>query len=231
MHVTSVGPGVASSADAGLARCCRSSEITSTEVRHGVMLEVSPDVFNGVELGSVGRQILQRRWRPAESIEGTLGPASSGVPAGDPRRSAVSCRSSLLQRLEELHDLRALGSNRGRSESRSARTRPRAITESCFQLKLYCSTGVWPFGAPQVRTRQGLSDKPDSSMKTITRPCRAAIFFFYRPPFSFQVRMFSSFRRFARYVLRGAARSNPDAGSLSPVIEDFARTLHFEALL
>jgi hypothetical protein len=35
------------------------AEVTSTEVRHGVMLEVTPDVFDGVELGSVGRQILQ----------------------------------------------------------------------------------------------------------------------------------------------------------------------------
>lgn len=41
--------------------------------------------------------------------------------------------------------------------------------------KLYCRIGAWPFRA-QVRALQGLSDRPHSSMKTITRPCRAAIF-------------------------------------------------------
>ena len=33
--------------------------------------------------------------------------------------------------------------------------------------------GVWPFGA-QVRTRVGRSLRPDSSMKTISRPSRLA---------------------------------------------------------
>jgi hypothetical protein len=39
-----------------------------------------------------------------------------------------------------------------------------AITDSCFQLKLYCSTGVSPRGA-QVRARQGRSSDP-------IQPCR-----------------------------------------------------------
>jgi hypothetical protein len=50
-----------------------------------------------------------------------------------------------------------------------------AITDKCFQLKLYCRTGVCPLGA-QVRTSVGLSDRPDSSTNTITRPCFMAFF-------------------------------------------------------
>jgi hypothetical protein len=46
-------------------------------------------------------------------------------------------------------------------------------------LKLYCSTGVWPFGA-QVLTRVGRSLSPDSSTKTIVRP--SARHFFWRRP-------------------------------------------------
>lgn len=40
--------------------------------------------------------------------------------------------------------------------------------DNCFQVKLYCTTGVVPFGA-QVRTRVGLSLSPDPSTNTITR--------------------------------------------------------------
>ena len=50
-----------------------------------------------------------------------------------------------------------------------------AISESCCQLKLYCSTGVSPFGA-QVFTRVGRSLRPDSSTKTMVRPSRLAFF-------------------------------------------------------
>src|SRR6185437_12636202 len=35
------------------------SEVTGAEVRHGMVFEISPDVFNRVELGSIGGQILQ----------------------------------------------------------------------------------------------------------------------------------------------------------------------------
>ena len=45
----------------------------------------------------------------------------------------------------------------------------------CVQLKWNWMTGVWPLGA-QVRTRVGRSLRPDSSMKTISRPWRLAFF-------------------------------------------------------
>jgi hypothetical protein len=50
-----------------------------------------------------------------------------------------------------------------------------AIIDNCFQLKWNWMTGVCPLGA-QVRTRVGRSDKPDSSIKTITRPSQQAFF-------------------------------------------------------
>ena len=50
-----------------------------------------------------------------------------------------------------------------------------AMTEMCVQLKWNWMIGVWPFGA-QVRTRVGRSLRPDSSMKTISRPSRLAFF-------------------------------------------------------
>src|SRR6516225_6584593 len=50
-----------------------------------------------------------------------------------------------------------------------------ATADNCFQVKLYCSTGVCPLGA-QLRTRCGRSETPDSSMKTMIRPSRAAFF-------------------------------------------------------
>jgi len=45
-----------------------------------------------------------------------------------------------------------------------------------------------------VLARQGLSDKPDSSMKTITRPCRAAIFLVLGHLLAFHVRTARSSR-------------------------------------
>jgi hypothetical protein len=53
------------------------------------------------------------------------------------------------------------------------------MAKTCFQLKWNCTTGVQPLGA-QVRTRVGRSDRPDSSMKTISR-LWAAHFFERRP--------------------------------------------------
>src|SRR5215469_13284075 len=50
-----------------------------------------------------------------------------------------------------------------------------AATEIVFQLKWYCSTGVWPRGA-QVRQRCGRWLSPLSSMKTMVRPSFLAFF-------------------------------------------------------
>jgi hypothetical protein len=49
------------------------------------------------------------------------------------------------------------------------------MAETCFQSKWNCTTGVQPLGA-QVRTRVGRSDRPDSSMKTISRRWAAHFF-------------------------------------------------------
>ena len=62
-----------------------------------------------------------------------------------------------------------------------------AATDSYFQLKLYCNTGVLPRGA-QVRTRCGRWLSPLSSASTITRPSRRAFFSWPATPFSSNVR-------------------------------------------
>lgn len=81
------------------------------------------------------------------------------------------------------------------------------MTDNCFQLKLYCSTGGWPRGA-QVRARQGRSERPDSSMKRIARPCRAAIFLV--PATSWPSRFGSPSRRAGAAPGRSVvARSSP----------------------
>src|SRR6185437_8460994 len=49
------------------------------------------------------------------------------------------------------------------------------MADKVFQLKWYCSTGVWPRGA-HVRQRCGRSLNPLSSMKTMVRPSFLAFF-------------------------------------------------------
>src|SRR6516225_4994680 len=49
------------------------------------------------------------------------------------------------------------------------------MADNVFQLKWYCSTGVWPRGA-HVRQRCGRSLSPLSSMKTMVRPSFLAFF-------------------------------------------------------
>ena len=64
--------------------------------------------------------------------------------------------------------------------------------------------GVAP--GDQVRARQGRSERPDSSTKTITRPCRAAIFL-VRPPLGLPGanRPLVAFARLARRALHAPA--------------------------
>ena len=50
-----------------------------------------------------------------------------------------------------------------------------AMTDSWCQLKWCCRIDVSPLGA-QVRTRVRRSLSPNSSMKTMMRPCFAALF-------------------------------------------------------
>src|SRR2546421_267370 len=82
------------------------AEVTSTEVRHGVMLEVTPDVFDGVELGSVGRQILQGD-AAVESVEVLLDQPRAMRLQAIPHDQQLLADAP-LQGLEELHHLRAL---------------------------------------------------------------------------------------------------------------------------
>jgi hypothetical protein len=61
-----------------------------------------------------------------------------------------------------------------RRNKKFERVRP-ATAETCLQLKWNCTTDVHRLGA-EVRTRVGRSDRPDSSMKTISRRSAAHLF-------------------------------------------------------
>ena len=137
------------------------AEVGGTVVRRGVMLDVAPDALHPVQLLGVGRQVFERDcatrastcWDTClERCAGTRSRMSSSL------RPIVACGVRI-----------APGNRR---QLRRHYEMP-AMTANCFQLKRYCRTGVWPRAA-QVRARQRRSESPDSLMKTITRPCRAA---------------------------------------------------------
>lgn len=92
------------------------AEIAGTEVRHGAMFEVPLDVFDGVELGSIGRQVLQGD-ASGEPLE---------VQARAVRLQPISYDDQLLAdpRRESLQELDHLGPSMkpGKEESRSARS-------------------------------------------------------------------------------------------------------------
>ncbi len=92
-----------------------------------------------------------------------------------------------------------------------------ATAESWFQVKLYCRTGVWPLGA-QVRTRWGRSQIPDSSMKTMVRPCLAQ-FFSACQRLVFQCRMAASSRWMARPLGRWQEKFSPLSNRQTPYSE------------
>src|SRR6267378_2830400 len=90
------------------------AEVTSAEVRHGVMLEVTPDVLDGIELGSVGRQILQGD-AAVESVEILLNQR----------------RAMCLQAIPDDQQLLADGRLQGLEEVQAKRPRPTVACLAC----------------------------------------------------------------------------------------------------
>src|SRR6185437_481541 len=82
------------------------AEIAGAEVRHGVVLQVAPDVFNGIELWGVGGQILQGDLR-AQALE-ILFDQSRAMRLQAIPYDQESAADRLVQGLKELHHLRAL---------------------------------------------------------------------------------------------------------------------------
>ncbi len=130
------------------------------------MLEITPDAFDGVRFRGVGRQTLEHD------------AATLGLHMGAHELRAVGLQTvpddqqlrywrfyfrlfnGSIKSPQIVEFLKALQTTIGKLIP--------AITDSCFQLKRYCSTGVSPFGA-QVLARQGLSDRPDSSDASLHR--------------------------------------------------------------
>jgi hypothetical protein len=90
-----------------------------------------------------------------------------------------------------------------------------AIADKVFQLKWYCSTGVFPFGA-QVRQRCGRSLSPLSSMKTMVRPSVSA--FFLTP---------ASAPASTAWLRPAPEPVLPDAGNSNPVAAECAKPARY----
>lgn len=143
-----------------------------TEVRQGMSLEPGPQVLDGVEVGSVGRQKRHlKRTLSAVEVLRTMRLLCWAAPSQTISNFRLSCDRRAFRNSTICALLTAPSYRRNK---KFERVRP-ATAEMCFQLKWNCTTGVHPLSA-QVRTRVGRSDSPDSSMKTISR--RSARHFF-----------------------------------------------------
>src|SRR5215472_12514365 len=91
------------------------------------------------------------------------------------------------------------------------------MADKVFQLKWYCSTGVWPRGA-QVRQRCGRSLSPLSSMQTMIRPSFLA--FFLTPASVLASSAESSLHPALTPALPGADNSNPVAAECARLGKD-----------
>lgn len=147
-------------------------QIVGAEVGQGVPLEPGPQVLDRVEVRRVAGQ-QRHLYSAARAVE---------VFAHD--TAFVLCRSVHTISSLRLSCMRSALSNSticalliAPSCSRNmklVRARP-ATTETYFQLKWNWITGVQPLGA-QVRTRVGRSERPDSSIKMISRRSTAHFF-------------------------------------------------------
>ena len=143
-----------------------------TQVGQFALLGVAEDVLSGVDLWSISGQPLKLDLTVERlDIVANQSAAVRGQAVPDDQELAAD---GVFERLQELNDLRPLDRTVEEPEVQPPKLTP-AISESCCQLKLYCSTGVSPFGA-QVFTRVGRSLRPDSSTKTMVRPSRLAFF-------------------------------------------------------
>src|SRR6185312_773221 len=123
-------------------------EIASAEVRHGVVLQIAPDVFDGVELRSVGGQILERDG-PAQCFDmpayevGSVGlqtvPDDQNLPADRGR-----------EYLEELHDLQTFDRAGKQPEVKALHTQTSNRGE-LLPTETVLQDGRLAFGSPRGR--------------------------------------------------------------------------------
>src|SRR5438270_12721070 len=174
------------------------AEVTSTEVRHGVMLEVTPDVFDGVELGSVGRQILQGD-AAVESVEVLLNQPRAMRLQAIPHDQQLLADGP-LQGLEELHHLQALDRSGNAAKVEPPEAHPGDHRELLPGEAVLQYRGL-PSGGPGACAAGSLGqtrfvDEDDYS------PLPRCDFFIAGHLFSFQVRMAASSPSRARPVGR-----------------------------
>ena len=147
-------------------------EVPGAAIGEFVVLEMTPDVLRGVELGGIGRELLD--------LDGALEGfevlaherrAMRGQAVPDHEQGFADLAS---QGIEELDDLRAFDCTRKESEV-EAPEGDSGDDRELMPVEVVLQDRVSPRGA-QVRTRVGRSLSPDSSMKTMIRPCFAAFF-------------------------------------------------------
>jgi hypothetical protein len=136
-----------------------------TEAGHLMLRPMSPQVFDGIEFGCVGRQKLQLDIAACVDViaDQTAATGLQKIP-NDEEFAAGELAAEIFEEGDKFGS-----ANRAVDELEiDFQNVTPATAESGSQVKLYCS--ILPLGA---QTRCGRSLTPDSSTKTRVRPCLA----------------------------------------------------------
>src|SRR6185437_1191689 len=135
--------------------CLEISEVTGAEVRHGMVFEISPDVFNRVELGSIGGQILQGDLS-IQTFQVLLHESRTVrlKPIPDYEQLFADRRCECLQELHDLWTLDRAGEESKVEAPEAHSSNHRQLLPGKAVLQDWC-LAPWA----QVRARQGRSDR------------------------------------------------------------------------
>src|SRR5438067_2797364 len=148
------------------------AECVGTEVRQRVPLEPAPEKFDRIELRCIAGQEMElnpARSRSDVVADQVAAMRAGAVPDNEQRASEVSA-----QRFEELDNLLF-----GDGPFMQAKVQAGEVHAGDQRQLMPVEVELHRWGLaphPQVRTRVGRSETPDSSMKTISLPWRAAFF-------------------------------------------------------
>lgn len=122
------------------------AQIDDAVVRHGVVLEIAPEAFGGIEFRGVRRQILQCNGAALafDVLVYALGAMRLQTIPDDQQLFAD-------RGLQDFQELNHLG--RANAGGKSRKYEIPAMTGSCFQLKLYCRMVSDPWEPRYVRDR------------------------------------------------------------------------------
>src|ERR1700678_1144181 len=170
------------------------AEVACAVVRHGVMLQVAPDVFDGVQFRRVGRQMLKSD-APVQALDVLFDqPRAMRLQAVPDDQQLLADR--LLQRFEELNDLGALDRTGEESKVKAPVTHAgddrellpgeAVLQERCLTLRGPGACAAGSFGQTRFVDEDDYSALPRSD------------FFMAGQRFSFHVRIAASSRSRAR---------------------------------